>query len=222
MNWLLRKWVWAREKPLFWANLLLAALVVVVVFIVPARDASDFRVRALGMGLQLLGVLTVWRDLTTTARHFGKAGFLRGTWQWLKAGVFGRNVTISASLSGAVAMGMRARAKLRAATNPAASIADRVEALERRTMQIDDDLDKAYQEIDKVSSKLDSKVAAEADARGKAIDEVKRSLESAVTGNFSKLAFGAFWLGVGVILATLSTEISLAAAGRWAELLNRV
>jgi hypothetical protein len=65
------------------------------------------------MVLQLIGVLTVWLDLTATARHFGKSGFMRPTWRWLKAGIFGRNVVLSASGASIGISGGRARMKVR-------------------------------------------------------------------------------------------------------------
>ena len=71
MEWFFRKWSWANENRLFWANFVLLVVVAAILFILPAPDASDFRVRALGMVLQSIGVLTVWLDLTATARNFG-------------------------------------------------------------------------------------------------------------------------------------------------------
>lgn len=53
------------------------------------------------MLLQLIGVFTVWFDLTSTARKFGKGGFVRRTLPWLQA-FFGRDVvlaTIEAAVS---------------------------------------------------------------------------------------------------------------------------
>ena len=99
---------------------------------------------------------------------------------------------------------------------------ERVTALEALAVQIDADLDSAFRVIDERTSELKSKISAEAAAREHSINDVKRSLENTATGNYAPLAFGAFWLAVGVMLATLAPEIALAATGRWVELWARI
>ena len=99
---------------------------------------------------------------------------------------------------------------------------ERVTALEVVVAQIDAGLDSALKEIDERTSELKTKISTEAAAREHSIGDVKRSLESTATGNYAPLAFGAFWLAVGVVLATLAPEIALAAAGRWGELSDRI
>ncbi len=110
------------------------------------------------------------------------------------------------------------RAKIRTPIRPDAPISDRVSALEALSTQIDSSLDEAYREIDRAAADLEAKVKAESAERARAVDEVKESLESAATGNYTVLAFGAFWLAVGIVLATIAPELAKAAAGQWAEL----
>jgi hypothetical protein len=145
-------------------------------------------------------------------------GFIRSTSEWLKAGLFGRNVTIGIAGAAALAIGGRMRAKIRTPIRPDAPISDRVSALEALSTQIDSSLDEAYREIDRAAADLEAKVKAESAERARAVDEVKESLESAATGNYTVLAFGAFWLAVGIVLATIAPELAKAAAGQWAEL----
>ena len=225
MSWIKRKWSWAKQKSLFWSNLLFLAAIVAVIWVWPAPNASDLRVRLLGMALQLVGIVTVWLDLTDAARHFGKGGplsFFAGTWTWLKAGIFGSPIiAVGASVSSSYAVA-NGRGKCRQPINRDAALTDRVAALELLADQIDADLDNAFKEIDERTSELRTKISAEAAAREHSIGDVKRSLESTATGNYAPLAFGAFWLAVGVVLATLAAEIALAAAGRWAELWARI
>ena len=102
MNWIKRKWSWAKQKPLFWSNLLFLTAIMAVIWVWPAPSASDLRVRLLGMVLQLVGILTVWHDLTAAARHFGKGGplsFFSSTGKWLKAGLFGATIQVSGAAS---------------------------------------------------------------------------------------------------------------------------
>ena len=221
MNWIKRKWSWAKQKPLFWGNLFVIASVAVVIWVWPAPDASDFRVKLLGMVLQLVGILTVWHDLTAAARHFGKGGpviFFTSTGKWLKAGLCGATIQVSGAAAILSPFCGSGRFKARQPIDRDAAMADRIAALETLAAQIDADLDSAFKVIDERSSELKAKISAEAAVRENSINDVKRSLENTATGNYAPLAFGAFWLAVGVVLATLAPEIVLAAAGRWSEL----
>lgn len=225
MGWIKRKWNWAKQNPLFWCNFVFIAAIVAVIWAWPAPNASDFRLKLLGMVLQLVGILTVWHDLTAAARHFGKGGplsFFAGTREWLKAGIFG-SPTIA--LGGSASVGLvvsTGRGKARQPVKPDAALAVRVAALEANLAQIDADLDSVFKEIDERTSELKTKISAETTAREHSINEVKRSLENTATGNYAPLAFGAFWLAVGVVLATLAPEIALAAAGRGSEVFARM
>ena len=121
MSWIKRKWSWAKQKPLFWWNTVFAATLVAVIWVWPAPNSSDLRVRLLGMVLQLIGILTVWHDLTSAARHFGKGGplsFFTSTGKWLKAGLFGSNLILVPQASRMVARGGRPRLKVRRTIRP--------------------------------------------------------------------------------------------------------
>lgn len=218
MSWIKRKWSWAKQKPLFWWNTVLAATLVAVIWVWPAPNASDLRVRLLGMVLQLIGILTVWHDLTSAARHFGKGGplsFFTSTGKWLKAGLFGSHLILVPQASRMVARGGRPRLKVRRTIRPESPLPERIAALEALAIQIDGDLDNAFTEIEERASELKTKISAEAAAREHSINDVKCSLESTATGNHALLAFG-------VVLASLAPEIALAAAGRWSELWSRI
>ena len=220
MRWLCRKWAWAKENPLFWANLVLMVISGLLIFVWPgpalATGPSDLRLRTWGMLLQLLGVFTVWFDLTGTARSFGKGGFVRHTLVWLKA-FFGRSIVIGAAAGAIGIAGGRARGKARRPLQPNAPLPDRVATLETNVEKIDEDLDAAYREIDKHSDELNARIAAEIGERDRAIREVKTSLEDTATGNLATLAFGAAWLAIGVVLATWAPEIVKVVGGKWDE-----
>lgn len=225
MNWIKRKWSWAKQNPLFWCNFVFIAAIVAVIWAWPAPEASDLRVKLLGMVLQLVGILTVWHDLTAAARHFGKGGplsFFSSTGKWLKAGLFGATIQVSGAASISSSCFGTGRIKARQPIDPSAPVLERVTALEALAVQIDADLDSAFRVIDERTSELKSKISAEAAAREHSINDVKRSLENTTTGNYAPLAFGAFWLAVGVVLTTVAPEIALAAAGRWRELWARI
>jgi len=85
----IRRWLRiAWENPLFWYNLLLIGVTAIAVWLWPApivdNTPSDFRIRLWGMALQIIGALTVWHDLTDSARNFGRPGFVANTLAWMK------------------------------------------------------------------------------------------------------------------------------------------
>lgn len=217
-GWLRAKRAWAAANPLFWANLALSATTLAVVFVFPAPNASDFRLRTLGMFLQLIGVLTVWLDLTSTAREFGRHGLLKRTWGWIKAGVFGRQTIVA--LSGQLVIGAtgRLRAKVRATTKPGADVAERLTTLEKLVEQVDQSVDDAFREIDRRADELTEKSKEHTAELERKIADLRRSLENAATGNFAKLAFGAAWLAAGVVLSSWAPEITKLAGAVWAGL----
>jgi hypothetical protein len=207
MEWVRRKWKWAKQNPLFWANIFLALLCYVVVFEWPAPGQSDFRVRILGLVLQIVGVVTVWHNLTKNARQFGKGDLTRRTWIWLKAGFIGRRAVIGAVTAEAAAAAMSARAKVRRPINSDAPLPDRVANLEQNFAQLDDDLDSAYREIDRQAAQLRTEVKTEIAERKQADNALKCEIAEVAAGNYTILLFGVVWLCVGLLLASLAPEI---------------
>jgi hypothetical protein len=218
-----RMWMWARDNSLFWLNLILIAVSVLIIFVWPGpmlpTGASDLRLRAWGLVLQLLGIVTVWRDLTDTARRFGKRSFLNSTLAWLRAFLTLGIAPSSATVETAEASD-KVSATVRRPILPNAPLEERVAALEINLSRIDEDLSFACREIDRQGRELTAKIEAERDERNGAIERVKGSLEDAVAGNLATLAFGVAWLAVGVVLATCAPEIVKIVAGQWSEVLH--
>lgn len=215
------KYYWAKQKPLFWANLLLAALtwLVVCVYPGPLTDAgpSDTRIRVWAMFLQLLGAWFVWYDLTGTAREFGKGGLIGGTWAWLKAAIGTQTISAPLVTSGAVFLGGRVRASARRTPPPESSPEVRLDALEFNLSRIDNDLSDALREIDANAAMHSEGLTAERRAREAANKALDEKLQRSIVGNYSCLLFGALWVAVGIVLSSLSPEIAKAAAGQWSQ-----
>jgi hypothetical protein len=220
MEWLRRKCAWAKENPLLWANLLLIVLSGLLVFIYPGptltTGLSDLRLRTWGVLLQLIGVATVWLDLTSTARHFGKDGFVRHTLAWFKR-FTDLGVVMNAGAGVIRLVGGRPRIKVRRPIQPNAPLPDRVATLETAIAQVDSDLDAAYREIDERAGGLGAEIKAERNERDRVINELNRSLVDAATGNSAALAFGVVWLAAGIVIATLAPEIAKIVGGQWRE-----
>lgn len=221
INFLRVKWCWAKEKPLVWASLALLTGTVLFVFMLPGpvTDAgpSDFRIRAWAMILQVIGAWTVWHDLTNSARTFGKGEVLKGTWEWLKAGIFGRTITLQADASSHYLVGGRARLIQRRAITPDAPTEVRLAALEYNLQKIDDDLTSAYTEIDVSAAALKGQIGEESKKREEAHSKLEGRLKDAIVGNYGMLLFGAWWVLIGIVLSSLSPEIARIAAGQWAK-----
>lgn len=217
MTWVKSKWLLLKSNHLLWWNVALLALCVACILMFPAPNASDFRVRSLGMLLQLIGVLTVWFDLSKTAHDFGEDGVFRRNLRWLKAVVLGGQGNTGVGGVSMSAMTGRARAKTRTPLNTASPIPDRLIALEKFVFEVDADLDAAHREIDTRAAELESKLLSESAERQRAVQEVKSSLKSAAAGNYPLLLFGVWWLAAGVFIATLAPEIAKVVAGRWSE-----
>ncbi len=215
-----RRWRWAGENPLFWWNLALVGGVAAILWTWPSNGASDFWLRVLGMALQIIGVLAVWHDLTSAARQFGRDGIMLRTWRWLKAGFSNRTITMEGSFH--VSCDMSARMKRRRQFDSTAPLDERVKALEVNFGYLDEDLGELEQGVDRQKEEWTKAVKDEAASREREITGVKESIESAVAGNYPILLFGAWWLFVGIVIASLAPEIALAAAGRWEELLPRI
>ncbi|NMM11913.1 MAG: hypothetical protein HHJ17_00010 [Rhodoferax sp.] len=222
MRWVKSKWLWAKQNPLFWVNAILFGVAVAAVYIWPAPAESDFRVRTLGMLLQLIGVGTVWFDLTSTARSFGKTGLMFRTWTWIKAGFAGRTVNIGVAAMSSASATASGRMTVRWPMNASASQLDRIDAVEKNLTKIDEDIQAVFTEIDRNAIDMKERILNESNERTSAIGVVRRDLEEAAAGNFPFLVFGAVWLGIGVVLATWSPEIVKVVAGKWSVVITTI
>lgn len=215
-----RKWVWAKKKPLFWANLCLVLFTVLVLWFIPgptlATGPSDLRLRSWGMVLQMIGVITVWIDLTSAARKFGEGGFFRSIVPWLRE-CFARPKTVTATVSGRLSISGSACGTTRRGINPMAPLQDRITALEDYVQQVDGDLGSLHKEFDKRIGALNTQVKAESASRESAVRVIHASLKEAATENVAILAFGVVWLAIGSVLTTFSPEIVRVVAGQWSE-----
>ena len=220
MNWVGRKWQWAMRNQLFWWNIVLILATIVFVFILRSPGESDFRVKTLGMVLQLIGVGTVWFDLTSTARAFGKTGMLVRTKNWLKDGFSGDATIVMMGATAQANATSSCRATVRWPIDSAADHERRIEAVEKNIGKIDEDIGAIFRELDQQSAVARERAANEEQMRAQAVAEVRRELIEASVGNFPVLVFGAVWLAVGVVLSTWAPEIAKIAAGNWRSVLS--
>lgn len=219
-----QKWRWACERPYFWASLCLAGMTASVIIIWPGPIVqgvpSDTRLRVWVMALQMIGAWTVWSDLTRTASSHGHKGIIRGTFDWLKAGLFGRRQTISLSSAIAVALGGSARIRVRRETDPSSSLPLRVENAEFNLAKIDEELDSVFREIGRSAADTEAKIRREAQTREEAVATLATRIDDLATGNFPTLVFGAAWLTVGTVISAIAPEIARLVAHQWVAVWN--
>lgn len=220
MNWIRRKWTIAKQNKLLWWNLLLVSCTWVVIFGYPAPTGADLRLRIWAMVLQLVGVVTVWADLTGAANAFKRDGIFKRTKSWLRA-LCGVPVTLSANMTGSFpGLTVSVRASQRIPAKPDATIDERVATLEANAAYMDVEIAGAYSHTDKKTSELQEKINQESQTRTHEHAVLKKSLEDLAVGNYAVLLFGVVWLGAGVCLSSLAPEIVKIVAGDAAAVLT--
>jgi hypothetical protein len=206
-----RKWAWACLNKLFWASIALALLTLAVGWWWPgpmtAGTPSDSRLRVWGMLLQLLGAYTVFRDLASTARDFGRANILKRSWTWFKSGFIAQPVIlVSADLTGASSI-TGGRVQVRPGIDSNGPPDARITALESYVAYIDKDVAAAFTEIGRKGGELSIEIKTKTAVLHDVLDATDRRLAQAVVGNYSVLVFGAVWLGLGIVISSIAPEI---------------
>eukprot|EP01034_Spumella_vulgaris_P046892 gene46892-58488_t len=172
---------------------------------------SDLRLRFWGMTLQLLGALTVWVDLTATARAFDKPGIIQSTIRWLRWFVLGQPHVIQGSAGIASASSMGCRIIQRRPIDPHAPADVRLSDLEYNQRAIDEDLSGAFNKINENHNDVISKIKDHERSVSQEISDTRAKISEGLTGNYGVLTFGLFWLGVGIVFASVAPEIAKAA-----------
>lgn len=168
---------------------------------------SDFQVRLVGAALELIGVATVWQDLSCSMTKTGGKGVWARTLEWLRAGLRGPTKHIAAGFIGGANAVMGGHATLRHTVGPDASLEDRVAGIEKNVDQLYQQAQQAREMIDLASAEARKELAQERETRERQIGDVQRDLIDFATGSYSTLLFGVVWLCVGLLLSAFSPEI---------------
>lgn len=148
-------------------------------------------------------------------RHFGKEGLLRRTLQWV-AEPFRRSRTslnlhgVSAATATGTITATISRSPLRGL-----GIEERFGVIEFNIDQLRKELADTNKAIDAARAALLAQLQAADAALRQEVNEVRGNLKETATGNYSTLVFGAAWLAIGLLVATMSPELlRLSADGR--------
>lgn len=196
-------WIWARRNPLFWLHMLLAGATLLVLShrwgLPPDKDVH---IRLLGTALQAVGIATVAWDIVKTRRDYGDIGFFRSTWMWLRDFPNGPVHVIQAEPARSVAKSFSARIKQ--GPNPAHS---EMEQVRFEIKQLDRAIDVLSKQIADNQDEAENALAVtKADLKAE-IRRLRGKVRESATSNGAVLAFGATWLGFGVIFGTVAPEV---------------
>lgn len=100
------------------------------------------------------------------------------------------------------------RGRIKKGLPPAPTVDQRVAALEENLAALEKEVSSAFAEQQAIKRELEDRIAAETSAIKNSLDAVKRDLEALAVGSHALLAFGAFWLAVGVLLAGFVPELT--------------
>jgi hypothetical protein len=204
MNFIFRKFRWAKSNPLFWLNVL---LVIATCFTLSQRRESDILIRSWSMFLQLLGAYTVWKDLSGAARDFGAAEILRRNWIWIKAG-FGKPTPIELSGSAVSNSSSNGSLSTSVAFDVLATPSQRIAQLEIHVQRLYETTTQAFELIAKNEHDFDEKIKQTRVQFDNLIRATNERLKVAVVGGYPLLLFGAVWVAVGIIMSTYAPELA--------------
>jgi hypothetical protein len=218
MSLIIEKWEWAKQKPLFWLNITLVLLTVTLLRrpLPIVNDApSDLSLRLWGMGLQLIGAFTVWKDLSSTARNFGKEGVIYGALKWLRVGFTFRKTSINLSAGACSGSSSSAALSIRQTVSSAATIQERLSALERNYQSMKDELSHAVREMNSQAAAVNARFNEQHALFTRKIDETHNKINDGLVGNYGMLLFGVCWLCFGIVFASVAPEFAKVLSGQW-------
>lgn len=199
-----------QQKPL-WGCVVLTALTWALLRMrLPTVDgvASDIFIRLSGVVLQLIGAVTVLKDLTKTASDFGEGPSLRKFGDYIKAIFFGPppingSVTINLQTGNCTSTGSLATIHQGIPSNEV-----RIARLEQAVKSLQGELEKvnATVETNKQEFVHDLKVRT-AELR-QTIADLNKQLKNSLVGSFSMLSFGVYSLAIGIVLTSIPVELA--------------
>lgn len=170
---------------------------------------GELAFRVAGMLLQLLGVFTVFWGIQETRKLFGRPSLTFVLRRWLRSFPRLKPRAYEASIT-AVSPGqtVRVRGYTSTATDPSASLEQRVELLERNIEHLRSRINEVQGELEQEMHKVTSSVNEEKSTRITEDQRILSKLEVTETGGLHISAMGAVWLFIGVILSSIPNELS--------------
>lgn len=200
-RWLLSMWR-------LWGTVAVVLLVGATCALLPGKP--DDQIRYCGLILQLLGVSTVVALLQDKTRTMGRLGLLahiQGKWVARprfrpKTHIICVGGTASSTALGSAHVSAWGRA------SDSASDQERIAILEANTESLRDDIAWHAKQAEQTSQRLSTELDEERKARGQSVSAVESKLDKLGAGGLHIEAAGLFWLLLGIVLATIPTEVA--------------
>lgn len=208
-------WRWVRENVRWiasaspvWGTLAVVTLVAAITSFLPGE--IDDRVRYCGMTLELLGVFTVASGLREKRRLFKRPSLLEHLQHWLgrrpRWGV--RTQTILATGAGSISASGSAKISVWRGVAPDATLEVRVAAIEANLETLRSELAETAKQLQEETRNRTEALDSERHARESSVCALQTQLDTFGAGGLHLEAAGLFWLVLGVVLATTSTEVA--------------
>ncbi|MGZ8921892.1 MAG: hypothetical protein ACXW0M_00895 [Methylosarcina sp.] len=200
--------VWLAKLRKAWIALFVLLLVLSGAFLLPGQP--DDQLRYAGLVLQLLGVGTVAYLLRDKRVIFKRKSLLTFLTDWAKARPKFRPgvITLQASETVLDKISAQARISIWRDAGEGASVEQRLNVIEANLITLDDNHRDLAVRTDKVYAQLTDELAVERQQREKADRETTEKLEKFGADGLHIEATGIFWLIIGIVLATIPTELT--------------
>jgi hypothetical protein len=209
-SWLRGFFRWLGEPRLAWLTLL---VVVLALEISLQRGATEFQVRASGLGLEWFGLVTVAIGVRETRKLFGRPSLGQLVRGWVSRFPRWRGKVIVMPGTGSLSLGGgSARLSVWSKVDPTAPLQDQMTAIARNVERLNERIDGLHREVDEGLRKHTEALGAEQRSRAQGDQDLNLRLEAAAAGGLHITFMGTMWLFLGALLATLSPEI---AAHNW-------
>lgn len=199
---------WIADASPVWRALGVVALVAAITSFLPGK--INDRIRYCGMTLELLGVLSVAAGLREKRRLFKRPSLLEYLQQWL-----GRRPrwkreshTISATGIGSASAVGSARCSVWRGVAPEATLEARVTAIEANLITLRDEHADTARQVGEEARIRAEALASERRVRESAVTAIQTQLDTFGAGGLHIETAGLFWLFLGIVLATASTEVA--------------
>lgn len=202
--------LWLLEARRFCPTRFFVVVLVVFIFGYLLPGTADDRVRYCGLALQVIGISIVAWGLRARRRLFNLhslldnlRGYLRRFPRWGAT-----PQTISVIGTGGVSVGGGGKVSFWIDVPPEASIEDRLAALEANVKSLKTEQAETAEELQEETRKRFEAVDSERRKRESAVIDIRSKLNTLGAGGLHLEWAGVFWLVLGVILATIPSEIA--------------
>jgi len=207
---------WLAEAWRFWVPVLIVVLALTVASRLSLSLAEPV-LRYCGLAFQLLGILTVVSGLRDKRRLFNRPSLVENIRGWMNRrprwGAKPQTIWVAGTAEGSASCS--AKGSVWRGAPPDASVEARLATLEANVATLRAEQAETAKEFQEATRKVNEAVGVERLARESAITALRLQLEGLGAGGIHVEMMGVFWLVVGVVLATVPSEIAVAL--RWGQ-----